>query len=51
MTNEFKNIKVEVPEGVDGQTKNMLERCMTTCGKATGTRANMRSRVRKEASD
>ena len=28
----------------------MLERCTATCGKAAGTRANMRPRARKEAS-
>ena len=43
-------IKVEVPKRVDGQTKDMLERCMVTCGRAAGTRAKMRSRARKEAS-
>ena len=49
-TNDFDNIKVEVPKEVDGQTRDMLERCMATCGKAAGTRAKMRSRARKEAS-
>ena len=28
----------------------MLERCMAPCGRAAGTRVNMRSRARKEAS-
>ena len=42
--------KVEVSRGVDGRTRNMLERCMATCGKAAGTGAKMRSRARKEAS-
>ena len=46
VTNDFANIKVEVPKGVDGRTRDMLERCMATCG----TRAKMRSRARKEAS-
>ena len=50
VTNDFENRKVEVPEGVDGQTRDTLERCMTTCGRAAGTRAKMRSRARKEAS-
>ena len=50
VTNDFGNIKVEVPMGVDGHTGDMLERCMATCGKAAGTRAKMRSRARKEAS-
>ena len=43
-------IIAEVPKRVDGQTKDMLERCMVTCGRAAGTRAKMRSRARKEAS-
>ena len=50
VTNDFKNTQVEVPDGVDGQTRDMLERCMTTCGRAAGTRAKMRSRARREAS-
>ena len=49
-TNNFGNIKVEVPKGVDGQTRDMLARCMATCGKVAGTRARVRSRARKEAS-
>ena len=49
-TNDFDNIKVEVPKRVDGQTGDMLERCMATCGKVARTRAEMRSRARKEAS-
>ena len=49
-TNDYEIIKTEVPDGVDGQTRDMLERCMTTCGRAAGTRAKMRSRARKEAS-
>ena len=49
-TNDFNSIKVEVPKGVDGQTRDMLERCMATCGKAAGTRAKKKSRPRKEAS-
>ena len=49
-TNDFDNIKVEVPKGVDGQTRDMLERCVATCGKAARARAKMRSRARKEAS-
>ena len=50
VTNDFGNRKVEVPRRVDGPTRNMLERCMATCGKAAGTTAKMRSRARKEAS-
>ena len=47
-TNDYEIIKTEVPDGVDGQTRDMLERCMT--GRAAGTRTKMRSRARKEAS-
>ena len=50
VTDDFGNIKVGVPKGVDGRTRDVLERCMATCGRATGTRAKMRSRARKEAS-
>ena len=50
MTNDFANIKAEVHDGVDGQTREMLERCVTTCGRAARTRAKMRSRALKEAS-
>ena len=50
VTNDLENRKVEVLEGVDGQTRDTLERCTTTCGRAAGTRAKMRSRARKEAS-
>ena len=49
-TNDFGDVKVDVPKGVDGQTRDMLERCMATCGRAAGTRAKMRPRARKEAS-
>ena len=49
-TNNFGNMKIEVPKGVDGRTRDMLERCTATCGRAAGTRAKMRSRARKEAS-
>ena len=50
VTNDFESIKAEVPDGVDGQTRDMLERCMATCGRAARTRAKKRSRARKEAS-
>ena len=50
MANNFGNLVVDVPEGVDGQTRDVLERCMATCGRAAGMRAKRRSRVRKEAS-
>ena len=42
--------QVEFPKGVDSQTRDMLERCMATCGKAARARAKRRSRARKEAS-
>ena len=50
VTDDPSSTKVELPDGVENQTKNMLERCMATCGKAAGARAQMRSRARKEAS-
>ena len=50
LTDDFGNKRVEVPKGVDGRTRDVLERCMATCGWASGTSAKMRSRVRKEAS-
>ena len=50
MTNNFSNIQVEVPKGVDGRTRDVLEQCMTTCGKAAGIKAKKEIRARKEAS-
>ena len=50
MTNNFSNIQVEVPKGVDGRTRDVLEQCMTTCGKAAGIKAKRASRAQKEAS-
>ena len=50
MTNDFGNIQVEVPNGIDGRTRNVLEQCMTACGRAAGIEAKRRSRARKEAS-
>ena len=50
IANDFSNIQVEVPKGVDGRSRDMLERCMPTCGKAAGTRVKRRSRAREEAS-
>ena len=50
VTDDFGTIKIEVPKGVDGRTRDMLKRCMATCGRAAGTRAKIRSRARKEAS-
>ena len=41
--------QVEVTKRVDGQTRDMLERCMVTYGRAAGTRAKIRSGARKEA--
>ena len=37
-------------KGVDGRIREMLEQCMTTCGKGSGIKAKRRSRARKEAS-
>ena len=42
--------QVEFPKGVDSQTRDMLEHCMATYGKAAGARAKRRSRARVEAS-
>ena len=50
MTDNFGHVQVEVPKGVDGRTRGVLEPCMTTCGKAAGMKAKRRSRARKEAS-
>ena len=50
VTDDVGNIKVKAPKGVDGRTRDMLERCMATCGRAARTRAKMRPRARKEAS-
>ena len=33
VTNDSSSTQVEVPKGVDRQTRDMLERCMATCGK------------------
>ena len=45
MTDDFGNIQVEVPTGVDGRTRDVLEQCTTACGKE-----KRRSRAREEAS-
>ena len=50
MTDDFGNIQVEVPTRVDGRTRDVLEQCMTACGKAAGIKQTRRSRARKEAS-
>ena len=39
-TDGYEIKKIEVLDGVDGQTRDMLERCMIVCGSAAGTRAN-----------
>ena len=44
------NTRVEVPKGVDGRTRDVLERCIANCGRTVGTRAKRRSRALKEAS-
>ena len=48
--NDSSSAQVEFPKGVDSQTKDMLERCLATCGKAAGARAKRKSRARKAAS-
>ena len=50
VTNDSSSTQVEVSKGVNSQTRDMLERCMATCGKAAAARAKRRSRARKEAS-
>ena len=50
VTNDSGSTQVEVPKGVGRQTRDVLDNCMATCGKAAGARAKMRSRARKEAS-
>ena len=50
VTNDSSSTQIEVPKGVNSQTRDMLERCMATCGKAARARAKMRSRARKETS-
>ena len=50
MTNNFSNIQAEIPKGVDGRTRDVLEQCMTTCEKAGRIKAKKRSRPRREAS-
>ena len=32
LADDFGNKRVEVPKGVDGRTRDVLERCMATCG-------------------
>ena len=48
--NDYSQKQVSVPSEVNSQTRDMLERCMATCGKAAGARAQTRSRARIEAS-
>ena len=50
VTNDSSSTQDEVSKGVDSRTRDMLERCMATCGKAAGARAKRRSRTRREAS-
>ena len=50
VTNNFGSTDVEVPKrSCDGRTTDMLERRVHTCGKAAGTRAQMRSRTRRKS--
>ena len=50
VTNDYDSTKDEVPRGVEGPTRDRLERCVATCGKAAAARAKMRTLARKEAS-
>ena len=50
VTNDSGSTKIEVPRGVDSQTRQILVHCMPTCGKAAGAKDKMRFRARKEAS-
>ena len=50
VTNDSSSTKIEVPRGVDSETRDTLVHCMVTCGKAARAKAKMRSRARKEAS-
>ena len=50
MINNPSNVKNDVLERVDGRIGDVLERCMTICGKAAGMKTERRSRARKEAS-
>ena len=50
VTDVSSSTRVELPKRVDKQTSDMLERCMVTCEKAAGARAQMRSCARMEAS-
>ena len=48
--NDYSNIQVSFPSEVSSQPRHMLERCMDICGEAAVSRAQKRSRARKEAS-
>ena len=48
--NNPSSVQVEVPKEFDSQTRDMLERCMATCGKAVRARAKRRSRASNKAS-
>ena len=50
VVDDSSSTQVEFPKGVGSQTRDMLERCVATCGKAAGARAKRKSRARKEAS-
>ena len=50
-TNDSSSTQVEVPKGVDSQTRDMLQRCMAICGKAAGAKGQEEiSCTKKEAS-
>ena len=50
VTDDSSSTRVELSNGADNQTRDKLELCMATCGKAAAARAKIRSRARKEAS-
>ena len=48
--NRYSNIQVSFPSEVSSQPWHVLERCMDICGEAAVSRAQIRSRARREAS-
>ena len=50
VTNDSSSTQVELLNGDDNQTRDMLKRCVATCGKAAGTRTQRKSRARKKRS-
>ena len=41
--NDSSSAQLEFAKGVGSQTRGMLERCMATCGRAEGARAQRKS--------